>query len=215
MNTMVEQFHGLSIGSYNFDDDLIEAARRARMPQIRIYRPNSICVVLGKGSKPDLELNLDSIVKDGVPILRRKGGGCSVVLDPGNWIISQVLPVDGIKDNRKYFGIITQQIIYRLEQAGLRGVYQAGISDLAIGGRKIGGAAIYRTNDILYYSATLLQEADLVLIDRYLKHPPREPAYRQGRPHLDFVINVGNLLQISLLAESGKKEAALSPFVVP
>jgi lipoate---protein ligase len=191
MNTNVEQFHGLSIGAYEFDDDLIEDARRTRTIQNRMYRPNSICIVLGKGSKAELELNLDSIRKDGVPLLRRRGGGCSVVLDPGNLIISRVLPVNGIGNSQKYFDLITQQIIARLEQSGLNGVHQAGISDLAIGDRKIGGAAIYRTNDILYYSTTLLLEADLTLIDRYLKHPPREPAYRQGRPHLNFVMNAG------------------------
>jgi len=36
----------------------------------------------------------------------------------------------------------------------------------------------------------LLLDADLMLMDRYLKHPPREPAYRQGRSHLDFVMNM-------------------------
>jgi lipoate---protein ligase len=191
MSTAIEQSHGLFIGAYDLDDDLIEAVRRTRMVQGRVYRPNTASIVLGRGSKPELELNLESIIEDGVAVSRRKGGGCSVVLDPGNLIISQVLPAAGIKDNRKFFDRITQQIIAALKQAGLPQVHQAGISDLAIDDRKIGGAAIYRTNDILYYSATLLLEADLKLLDRYLKHPPREPDYRKGRPHLDFVMNVG------------------------
>jgi len=203
MATIVEQLCGLSIGAYDRDDDLIEAARRTRTVQSRVYRPDSVCIVLGKGSKPEGELNLDAIRKDGVPLLRRKGGGCSVVLDPGNMIFSRVLPVDGIRNNQKYFDLITQQIIAWLEHTGLKSVRQEGISDLAIGDHKIGGAAIYRTNDILYYSTTLLLEADLALIDRYLKHPPREPDYRRGRPHLDFVMNAGAHLQTSDLAISG------------
>ena len=28
---------------------------------------------------------------------------------------------------------------------------------------------------------------DLTLIDRYLKHPSKEPEYRRGRPHTAFV----------------------------
>jgi lipoate---protein ligase len=191
MSTPIEQFKGLFIGSYDLDDDLIEAVRRTRMVQGRVYRPNAASIVLGRGSNPELELNLEAIRNDGVAVSRRKGGGCSVVLDPGNLIISQVLPVAGIKDNRKFFDRITERIIAALKQAGLPHVYRAGISDLAIDDRKIGGAAIYRTNDILYYSATLLLEADLMLLDRYLNHPPREPDYRKGRPHLDFVMNVG------------------------
>jgi lipoate-protein ligase A len=38
-----------------------------------------------------------------------------------------------------------------------------------------------------------LINADLSLIDRYLKHPPREPDYRRGRSHLDFVMSVGTM----------------------
>jgi lipoate-protein ligase A len=203
MDTVVEQFQGLSIGTYDYDDDLIEAARHTRTARSRMYRPNSVCIVLGKGSKPELELNLDAIRKDGIPLVRRKGGGCSVVLDPGNRVISCVLPVEGIKNSRAYFDLLTRQIIHWLEKEGLAGVHQAGISDLAIGDRKIGGAAIYRTKDILYYSTTLLLDADLALIDRYLKHPPREPAYRKGRTHLDFVANAGNHLQTPERIPSG------------
>jgi lipoate-protein ligase A len=37
-----------------------------------------------------------------------------------------------------------------------------------------------------YYQASLLVDADLDVIDSYLKHPPKEPEYRDGRDHLAF-----------------------------
>jgi lipoate-protein ligase A len=34
---------------------------------------------------------------------------------------------------------------------------------------------------------------DVSLIERYLKHPKREPDYRKGRKHSEFVTNLKNL----------------------
>ena len=56
-----------------------------------------------------------------------------------------------------------------------------------LGERKIGGSCIWRTRGLLYYSTTLLVDPDLDLCERYLPHPPREPAYRAGRPHRAFM----------------------------
>lgn len=120
-------------------------------------------------------------------VLRRHGGGCTVVLDPGNVIVSAVLPVTGFGGNPGHFARLTSWLIGGLERAGVSGVRQRGISDLALGERKVGGACIYRNRDVLFYSVTLLVEPDTGLMERYLAHPPREPEYRRGRSHADFV----------------------------
>ncbi len=73
---------------------------------------------------------------------------------------------------------------------GLPGVSRQGVSDLTIGEKKIGGSCIYRTKGVLYYSTTLLVDHDPELVDRYLKHPPREPEYRQGRDHRHFMTSL-------------------------
>jgi hypothetical protein len=36
------------------------------------------------------------------------------------------------------------------------------------------------------------------LVDRYLQHPPREPGYRQGRPHTEFMGSLGSLCSIDM-----------------
>ena len=180
----------LNIGIYEFDDDLIALAKDSPVPRIKIYRPDKILVVLGRGSKPEKELNLDACRKDGIEIMRRHGGGCSVVLDPGNVIISVAFKAPGIGQNNKYFKKISDWLISGLERTGIKGIYHDGISDLVLKDKKIAGACIYRTKGLLYYSATLLFKADLELIERYLKHPPREPKYRYGRGHKDFITSL-------------------------
>jgi lipoate-protein ligase A len=67
-------------------------------------------------------------------------------------------------------------------------IEQCGLSDLAIDGRKVLGSSLYLPQrPYLYcYQSSLLVDADVSPISRYLAHPPKEPAYRAGRPHNAF-----------------------------
>ena len=180
-----------AIEAYAEDDELVEATRLDGQPRLRVYRLPRPTVVLGRGSKPELELELEACLADGVPLQRRRGGGCSVVVDPGNVIVSVALAVAGIGGSLQHFDRITRWIAGALAAAGIDGVHREGVSDLALGERKVGGACIYRARNLLYYSATLLVEPDVGLMERYLRRPPREPAYRRGRGHADFVASLG------------------------
>ena len=177
----------IALRDFDWDDDLIEATQHDAHPRVRVYRPSQVAVVLGRGSRPETEVDIEAVQKDGVPLLRRRGGGCSVVLDEGNVIVSIVLPLSGIGAISKAFDEISSWMTYALSQAGVYNVHQAGISDLVLGEHKIGGACIYRTRGLLYYSTALLFRPDLDLVERYLKHPPREPDYRAGRTHRAFM----------------------------
>jgi lipoate-protein ligase A len=64
-----------------------------------------------------------------------------------------------------------------------------GTSDLAIADRKFSGNSLRCKRNHLLYHGTLLYDFPLALIERYLAHPPRQPAYRRGRSHRDFVTN--------------------------
>lgn len=154
---------------------------------MRIYRPPGPMVVLGRGSKAEVELDMDACERDQIPVYRRRGGGCAVVLDPGNVIVSVALRIDGIGGNQAHFDRISRWLIRGLDRIGLSGVRQDGISDLVLGDRKVAGASLYRPRGLLHYSVSLLVRPDLELIERYLAHPPREPEYRRGRPHAQFV----------------------------
>ena len=77
-------------------------------------------------------------------------------------------------------------------------VSRRGTSDLAITrgaaedrSLKVAGTALrVRRHGVLYHG-TLLDAFDLDLIGRVLRHPPREPDYRGGRPHAAFLANLG------------------------
>ncbi|UCF66573.1 MAG: hypothetical protein JSV80_12370 [Acidobacteriota bacterium] len=176
-----------AIGSYDADDDLLEAVSRSGEARVRLARPERAMVVLGRGSEPRRELHVEACLDDRVALLRRRGGGCAVVLDPGNLLVTVVLPVEGLGAIQQHFEHLSGWIACSLNTAGVAGVVRRGVSDLAVGERKIGGACIFRRKDLLYYSTTLLIEPRVDLMERYLAHPPREPDYRRNRPHREFV----------------------------
>lgn len=177
----------LSTVPYDIDDEMLMRTRDDGWPRVRVYEPAEIAVVIGRGGHQELELDTANISADGVTLYKRPGGGCSVVLDPGNLVISVVAPLEGIGGIKTAFAAISEWLITALTVCDVPGVKQRGVSDLVIGERKIGGSCMYRTRGLLYYSTTLLLDPDLDLVDRYLLYPPREPDYRSGRSHRKFM----------------------------
>jgi lipoate-protein ligase A len=183
--------------AYDADEGLLEALRGTGRAQLVVRRVPQVMVVLGRSSKVDRELHLQRCHGDGVPILRRRGGGCAVVLDPGNLVISLAMPVPGFGHVDRLWHGLTAWLLGGLEDAGVHGLYRDGICDLVLEDRKVGGAAMYRARDLVYYSTTLLLAPRTDLMARYLPHPPREPAYRRGRDHADFVGAIGEVQDLA------------------
>ncbi len=67
---------------------------------------------------------------------------------------------------------------------------RAGISDLVLGDRKFSGNSLRCKRDHFLYHGTLLYQFPLEQIGELLKMPARQPNYRQGRPHGEFVMNL-------------------------
>jgi lipoate-protein ligase A len=129
---------------------------------------------------------------DGVPVLRRASGGGTVLLGPGCLLYTLVLRLGrapelaGIRSSYSY-------ILGRTARAllGEGAAEVAGVSDLAAAGRKFSGNAQQRKRDHLLHHGTLLYAFDLGRVGRYLLPPPRQPEYRAGRSHADFLRNLG------------------------
>lgn len=182
-----ETSDGLCVGSYGHDDALLERARVEGRGQVAVYCLEQTVVVLGRGSKPERELDLAACRQDGVEVVRRRGGGCSVVLDAGNVIVSYAAPLTGLGDNKRLIQGLADWLAGGLARIGIEGVSRRGISDLVQGERKVSGSCVHRSRDLYYFSASLLVAPRLELMTRYLAHPPREPDYRAGRAHEAFV----------------------------
>jgi lipoate---protein ligase len=172
------------------NEDLLERFLAVRTPVWRIYEPTELCAVLGASGRPEQDLLLDRLAADGVPWRKRRGGGGTVVLGPGQVVLALVTEVGSPFRNREYAAEINTWIVAALERLGVNGVSPEGISDLAIGGRKIVGTSLYRTRLVLFYQASILVENDTGIFTRYLTMPTKVPDYRQGRGHEEFCTTI-------------------------
>jgi lipoate-protein ligase A len=166
--------------------DLLEEYRSSQGPAWRIYEPPETVAVLGAAGNPARDLILDNLAMDGVPFRFRRGGGGTVVLSAGQVVLALVTSVGSPFMNKEYAREINGWFVEALEGLGVRGVEQRGISDLAIGDRKILGASIYRSRLLLFYQSSLLVSNDVSLFGRYLTMPSLAPDYRRGRGHGEF-----------------------------
>ena len=202
----------LGIRPWTMDEDLIERVRETGLGEGRVAPwLGPVTLVLGSGSKAEVEANLGAAVSDGVPIQRRRGGGCAVVLDRGNLIVSAVVPASGPASIRGRFDRFSSWVIEGLGRLGLPVAERREVSDLCLGDRKIGGAALYLERGLAYYTTTLLHSPALHYWERYLPHPPREPAYRRGRSHAEFVTSLGDETGMTALELSSRLAEALGP----
>lgn len=185
---------------YTVDDSLIRATSADAVRRVRVYRPSETIVVLGRGSRPEAEVDLEVCLREGVPLLRRRGGGCAVVLDPGNVVVSVATPGAGFGNVTRHLDRLSGWLADSLSNIGFGGLERRGISDLVLDDRKVSGSCLYRSKDLVYFSATILVDPDIALVERYLKHPPREPKYRRGRSHRDFVGTLGGSAAVAAAA---------------
>ncbi len=155
-----------------------------------IWQPEESCIVMGSSNRAETAIHEECARADGWPVYKRPSGGQSVILTSSTLVIS-IRFFSGTQENpRTYFRRINRLIISALEGLGITGLSEKGISDIALRDKKILGSSIYRKKTLVFYHAVLNVAESPERISRYLKHPSREPDYRAGRKHEEFVTSL-------------------------
>jgi lipoate-protein ligase A len=173
------------------DEALLLAAEAGQGGEVlRVWELPGPAVVLGSGCVLAEDVDEPRCRADGVPILRRSSGGGTVLLGRGCLLYTLVLRIDRdpalssiTSSYRHILGGVGQAL-------GGGAIAPAGISDLALDGRKFSGNAQQRKRRHLLHHGTLLYAFDLARIACYLRPPLRQPEYRGGRGHADFLCNL-------------------------
>jgi lipoate-protein ligase A len=184
------------------DEALLQAVEAGEVaPLVRVWEWPRLAVVLGASSHHAEDVHLEACQADGVPLTRRASGGGTVMLGPGALNVTIVLPValaEGLESVDRAHAYVLERLAESLRGQGVP-VDVQGSGDLAIGGRKCAGSAQRRLKRHFLVHTSILDMMDLTAIARYLAQPRRQPDYRQGRPHTEFVTNL-NLGRPGLVA---------------
>ncbi len=159
---------------------------------VRFWELRRYAVILGRSNSREKEVNAEACAADGVEIFRRCSGGGTVVAGPGCLMFTVVVPLTA-EISKLGVPATTCQLLGRIVKQ-LRpmvgDVQIKGTSDLVVGERKFSGNAQKYSRHALLHHGSILYGFDLLRISRYLNMPSRQPDYRVGRGHDEFVMNV-------------------------
>lgn len=178
------------------DEALLELAEESNgnCEVLRFWQPARPFVVVGRSSKVAAEVNQEECHRLGLPILRRSSGGASIVTGPGCLMYAVVLSYC-LRPSLRAISTSHEFVLETLVNALLpyaSSVSCAGTSDLILEstGQKFSGNSVRCVRNHLLYHGTLLYDFPLALVSSCLRDPPRQPNYRHGRQHAEFVTNL-------------------------
>ena len=169
-----------------FDEQILAEGRAV----IRFWETRKECVVLGQSGREVRDLDIDACRHESLPVLRRCSGGGAVLLGPGCLNYALVLPLiwnPAWRDVRYSL----RWVMHRMRSAlGIPGLRVEGDCDLAFCARKISGNAQRRTQSAILHHGTILYNFDTARAEQFLRPPHRQPLWRVGRSHADFMGNI-------------------------
>ncbi|HND51903.1 MAG TPA: lipoate--protein ligase family protein [Pirellulaceae bacterium] len=176
------------------DEALLAQAEAGQAPDdvLRLWESPQFAVVLGRASQVDVEANREACAADQVPIFRRSSGGAAVAIGPGCLMYAVVL------SHRRHpqlamiseaHALVMSRLLAALRPLLPEIAFQ-GTCDLTLHARKFSGNSLRCRREHVLYHGTLLYDFPLDRIARWLGTPPRQPDYREDRPHSQFVCNL-------------------------
>ena len=170
------------------DEALLDAAEASEGGEVlRFWRPKNYFAVLGYSNAWKEE------IKSRLPVYRRCSGGGAVLQGPGLLNYSLVLKIkpgvsDGIRSSNDF---VMRKNRRALEKVLKKKVRVQGHTDLTLGDLKFSGNSQRRKRKHYLFHGTFLLDFDLARMERDLHIPAKQPGYRQNRPHVSFVTNIG------------------------
>ncbi len=173
---------------YNLPDEAL--LKNNQIPDCLVWQPDDVYLVLGRSNDAIKSLYTERVEEDGITVLKRPSGGETVILTPATLVIACTSKLQTFNRPRDFFKWCNDIIIGVLNDYGTEGLHQKGISDISVGDKKILGSAMFKAPDRYFYHAVLNVSELPGTIAWYIRHPGREPDYRKGRTHAEFVTSM-------------------------
>ena len=180
-----------AVANVALDEALLESAEASQShpEMLRLWHPQAPLVVLGRSSPLAAEVDVAYCQEQGIPVVRRCSGGQTVVSGPGCLMYAVLLdyrrrPELRMLDEAHRFVMTRMQAA--VAGLGIEALI-SGTSDLTVNGRKVSGNSMRCKRNWMIYHGTMLCGLSVDLIARCLRTPVRQPEYRRGRSHLEFL----------------------------
>lgn len=184
-----------SAANIALDEALLESAEAGERTEeiLRIWQPTDPTVVIGRSSPIRKEVNLAYCAAHEIPVFRRSSGGASIVTAPGCLMYAVLLDYRARPQLRmleQAHQFVMTKMQNALNDIAIKTDFQ-GTCDLTIDGKKVSGNALRcKKNWMLYHGTMICESMDLQLISKCLGSPKRQPEYRAGRSHADFLYRI-------------------------
>ncbi|HPE22392.1 MAG TPA: hypothetical protein PLT88_05150 [Bacteroidales bacterium] len=177
----------VTLTDYNLPDAFLF---REGATGILVWQPQETIIVLGQSNSIETSLRTEAVEADGVRVTKRPSGGETVILTPLTvaFTVARNFPV--MIRFGDFFSMVNSVVIEGLAEMGVSRLGSKGISDITLGNRKILGSSMRKAGNKLVYHAVLNMAENPALFSKYLSHPRREPDYRAGRSHHEFVTSL-------------------------
>lgn len=155
---------------------------------------NRDAVVIGRNQNIFEEVDVDGAVADGIDLVRRNSGGGAVFHDRGNINFTIIKSFD-MNAQDQYDEFLTP-MIKMLNSLGIPAA-RRNKSDIAVGDRKISGNAQMIKAGRIIHHGTLLFNADLKRLKRYLKEESTSYSSRSTKSVRSSVANISEYVDMT------------------
>ncbi|KAL6497404.1 hypothetical protein OROGR_029333 [Orobanche gracilis] len=142
-------------------------------------------IVMGTSGKPKELLEIESVLRDDIPVVRRFTGGGTVIVDQGTVFVTFICNKDAVSGLQSYPQPIMSwsSLLYKKVFQGI-GDFNLRENDYVLSNRKFGGNAQSITKNRWVHHTSFLWDYEISNMG-YLKLPKRAPEYRQAAITLD------------------------------
>ncbi|GLU12388.1 hypothetical protein SLE2022_290730 [Rubroshorea leprosula] len=176
---------------------------------------NDPTIVMGVSGKPAELLEIEPVLRDQVPVIRRFTGGGTVIVDQSTVFVTFICGKDAVPGLQLYPRSIMSwsSLLYNKVFQGT-GDFHLRENDYVFGSQKFGGNAQSITKNRWIHHTSFLWDYKVSNM-AYLKNPKRAPEYRLARGHLDFICRLKDYMPrtifIDKTVEAAGTEFSLRP----
>jgi lipoate---protein ligase len=147
-------------------------------------------IVIGISGQPAQLINSAKMMTTPLPLIRRFSGGGTVVIDESTLFITLICHQEALKIAPYPRPIMewTASLYHPLFPSKTFALEE---NDYTVNGRKWGGNAQMITKNRWLHHTSILWDYQEEKMD-YLLFPPKTPAYRQNRPHSEFICRLSD-----------------------